>query len=340
MLLRAFSALKTIDQATINSTVTVHQLFDSRIIQPADASMRDPILFMLFTLLCIAGSLPYGYDQAQQSLDSRPLPELNSFLSGIKENLKSDRNLLSEYTYTMRSDTQYLDRENRVKKTETREYEVYPSLDEDKAYQKLISKDGKPLNPKQLADQDREYSRNAEARAQRLSRESKNDRDQRLAKGAEEKRKEREVIEDLLKLYQFSILGRESVDDRSAIRLQFTPRTDYEPRTADAKILKKLRGYALISEEDMQIVRVSVELIDDYALGLGLLARVHKGSQLTFVRRKVNNEIWLPAEFHFVGSARAFLLKQFRIEATSVFSDYKKYSVSSSYEFMDKKSQP
>jgi hypothetical protein len=302
--------------------------------------MRMLISVALIALVCVAEFLPGGYARVGQSGDERPLPELNAFLSGIKANLKSDRLLLSDYSYTMRSDTKYIDRKGRTQRTQVREYEVYPSLERDKTYRKLISKDGKLLAPEQLAEQDREHAGKAEASARKLSKESPRDRNRRLEKDAGEERKEREVIEELLKLYQFSILGRESVDDRSAIRMQFIPRPDFEPRTADAKILKKLRGYAVISEEDLQIIRVSVELIDDFSLGLGLLARVHKGSHLIFVRRKINDEIWLPAEFHFAGSARALIFKQLRVEATNTFSDYKKYSVSSSYEIMDREQRP
>jgi hypothetical protein len=270
--------------------------------------------------------------------DSRPLPELNAFLARIKDNLKSDRLLLSQYTYSMKSTTRYLDKESRIKKTEIREYEVYPSLDEDMPYQKLISENGRPLDSGKLEEQDQKYKKKADARARKLAGERNSDQEQRMAREAEESRKERETIEDLLRLYAFTLLRREIIDGHSAIWIEFTPKSQYQPQTRDGDLLKKFGGRALISDTDYQVIRVDAELINDLHFGLGLLARVQKGAQLSFIRRKVNNEIWLPAEFRFSGSARVLLLKQLRVESTSLFSDYKKYSVSSTYEFSTGKS--
>lgn len=278
--------------------------------------------------------------QAEDPPDSRPLPELNAFLARIKGNLKSDRLLLSQYAYNRTSGTRYLDKDGRVKKTETREYEVYPSFEEDMTYERLISEDGRPVDPGKLEAQDSEYKKKADARARRLAGEKKSDQLERLAREAEESRKEREIIEDMLMLYEFKLLRREMAGGHSAVWIGFDPKPQYRPRTKDGNILKRLRGQALVSDTDYQVIRVEAELIDDYSIGLGLLARVHKGTRLMFIRKKINDEIWLPAEFRFSGSARALLLKQLRLESTSTFSDYRKYSVSSTYELMGRKPMP
>ena len=39
------------------------------------------------------------------------------------------------------------------------------------------------------------------------------------------------------------------------------------------------------------------------SFGLGLLARVHKGTVATYQRRKVNNEAWLPEQVTWTASA-------------------------------------
>jgi hypothetical protein len=291
-------------------------------------------LKVFVSLFCFAYPSARGFAQTPTSPENRPLPELNAFLDRIKDNLKSDRLLLCQYTYNMKSSTRYLDKQGRVKKIENREYEVYPSLDEDMAYERLISKDGRLLDAAELDEQDRKYKKKADARARKLAGERKNEQEDRLAKEAEESRKERETIEDLLKLYEFTLLRREMIDSHSAIWIEFTPKSQYRPQTKDGHILKKLRGRALVSDSDYQIIRVDVELSEDLSFGLGLLARMHKGATLRFMRRKINNEIWLPAEFELIGSARVLLLKQLRVESTSFFSEYKKYSVSSTYELM------
>ena len=291
-------------------------------------------LCVVMSLLCFAHPPVGVFAQIETSPDSQPLPELHAFLARVKDNLKSDRLLLNQYTFNMKSTTRYLDKEGRVNKTEIHEYEVYPSLDEDMNYERLISENGRPLDSAKLEEQDQKYKKKADARARKLASERKSDQEERLASEAEESRKERATIEELPELYEFKLLRRETIGGHSAVWIEFTPKPQYRPKTKSGDILKKLRGQALVSETDYQVIRANVELIDDYSVGLGLLVHVHKGAQMKFVRQKVNNEIWLPAEFQFIGSARALLLKQLRVEATSTFSDYKKYSVSSTYEFL------
>jgi hypothetical protein len=280
-------------------------------------------------VLCFAQLPVCGFAQSE----NQHLPELHAFLAKVKENLKSDWLLLSQYTFDMEESVRYLDKDGHVKKSEIRVFEVYPSLEEDMTYQRLISENGKPVDAKKLEEQDQKFSKKADSRARSLAKEHRSDQEQRLAKEAEESKKEREAIDDLFRIYEFALLRREIVDGHSGILIRFTPKPQYEPQTKDGKILKKVGGEALISETDYQVMRVEAGLIDDYSIGLGLLARVHQGARLIFLRRKVNNEIWLPAEFRFVGSVRALLLKQLRIESTSLFSNYKKYSVSSNFEF-------
>ena len=92
----------------------------------------------------------------------RPLPELNSFLQEVRKHLRSDRLLLSQYTYTQTNTERHLDGNGNVKKTEVEVYEVYPSLEEGQTYRKLISKDGKPLSPRELEKQDQEHEKKSQ----------------------------------------------------------------------------------------------------------------------------------------------------------------------------------
>ena len=61
--------------------------------------------------------------------------------------------------------------------------------------------------------------------------------------------------------------------------------------------------------------------------GLGLLARIHKGTVATFERRKVNNDVWLPAKVTWTASGRVLLVRRLRLRGISEFSDYKKFTV-------------
>ena len=93
---------------------------------------------------------------------------------------------------------------------------------------------------------------------------------------------------------------------------------------------------AWVSESDYELVRVDIQAIDTVSFGLGLLARVHKGARASFTRRKVNNEVWLPARASYTASARIGLVKVMRVGGTSEFSDYRKFTVDTSTTYSTK----
>ena len=68
--------------------------------------------------------------------------------------------------------------------------------------------------------------------------------------------------------------------------------------------MRHFAGKAWVSETEYELVRLEAEAIETASFGLGLLARVHKGSKAAFERRKVNGEEWLPASASYTASAR------------------------------------
>jgi hypothetical protein len=287
-------------------------------------------MFSILAFLCLIQAFPAAQDSA------KPLPNLDEFLKGVRAHLHSDRLLLSQYTYTQKQTEHQFDKKGKLRKTIVRVFEVYPSLEEGFTYMRLISRDGKPLSSAELEKQDRAHDKKVREHARKLEREGTDEKTRRLAKEAEERRKEDKDIDELFQLYQISMVGRENLDGHSAIQLTFQPRTNYKPKTTEAKIMMKVAGKAWIGEEDYELLRLQFELIDTISIGLGMLIRLNKGTSATFQRRRVNNEIWLPAESRFAGSARILLVKGLRTESISEFSDYRKFSVSSTVTFSNR----
>ena len=98
--------------------------------------------------------------------------------------------------------------------------------------------------------------------------------------------------------------GREPIEGHDTILATLTPKPGVKPRTDGGKIMQHFRAKAWISESDYELVRVEIEAIDALSFGLGLLARVHKGTVATYQRRKVNDEVWLPAQVTWTASGR------------------------------------
>ena len=148
--------------------------------------------------------------------------------------------------------------------------------------------------------------------------------------------KEEAQLDEIFQLFQFRLAAREVIDGHQTILVEFEPDPSFKPRRKDIRPLKKIRGKAWVNEADFQLVKIEAELLGSISLGLGFLAKLHKGAELRFKRRKLNDEIWLPAEAYFRISGRILLLKGFRVEAVHSYSDYQKFSVESSVSFSEK----
>jgi hypothetical protein len=252
------------------------------------------------------------------------LPDLQVLLGEVRERLHSDDFLLDQYTFTEKQTERRLDTGGNVKKITTSLYEVYPSPEPGRNYRKLVERDGKPLTAKELAKEDQKQEAKEARKAARLYGE---DASRRASAESERRLKETKTIDELFRLYEFRIVGRETLDGRGAIVVTFEPRPGVKTETRGGKILKKFTGRAWVDEEDRQLVRVEAKLTGDLSFGFGLLAKLKKGSHAQIQRRKVNDEIWLPAEARFVGHGRLFLVKGLHIDALSEYSDYRKFTV-------------
>ena len=92
------------------------------------------------------------------------------------------------------------------------------------------------------------------------------------------------------------MIRRESINGHATIMATLDPKQGAQPQTDDGKLMRNFKARAWVSESDYELVRIEIEAVNDLSFGLGLLARVHKGTVATFERRKVNNEVWLPAK--------------------------------------------
>ncbi len=284
--------------------------------------LRFAIMAAAFAALSAS---PLSVAAALAAADSPVVPDTRKFLEEVRQNLQSDETLLDQYTFTEVFKESRLDSHGGVKKTTTEVYEVYPSTQPRKIYRRLVARDGAPLSEAELAEQDRKQEEKTERREQRIA---SQDDATRQAHEDEKRRKERAVVDEIFRMDDIGVVGRETVDGRPTIIVSFTPRPGYRPVTEGGKVAQKLAGRAWIDEADRQLVRLEAKLVDSMGVGPAKLARLQKGATAFFQRKKVNDEVWLPAEARFVGAARALLLFGTRLDVHSTYGDYKKFSVS------------
>ena len=273
----------------------------------------------------LAALVPWGALAQEEATASPPVvSDTRAFLEEVRRNLQSDGALLEQYTFTEMYTENRLDGRGGVKKSKTETYEVYPSTEPRKLYRRLIARDGRPLSAKELAEADRNQE---EKIARREARRASQTEAQRAAREAEKQRKEREVIDEVFRMDDFRITGREFVDGRPTIVIEFEPRPGYKPITEGGKLIQKFDGKAWIDEADRQLVRLDGRLLENVGVGPIKIARLQRGASAYFVRRKVNDEIWLPTEARFTGRAKVLLVFGGGIDVISRYSDYRKFSV-------------
>jgi hypothetical protein len=228
----------------------------------------------------------------------QPLPELKPFLADFRKTLHTDELLLNQYTYSEKQTHIELDAADKPTSTNVDTYQITRGSD-GTLYRRLVSKNGTDVKS---------------AKAQKERRSSNREQDER-------------IMDDLFDGYDIRILGRDDLNGRPAIRIRFTPREQYKPKTREGRLMRHVAGQAWVDESDHQLARVDAEVIDTMAIGFGLLAKVQKGARLYAERQKVNDEVWLPFRSEVTATARILLLKGFHVREVREYSDYKKFNV-------------
>jgi hypothetical protein len=272
------------------------------------------------TLLVVFLAVPAAQD--------RPLPDYEAFAAQVKAHLATDEERQSGYMFIERRTEEKLDGSGRPMAESVKVFEIYPGLPGEDRYRRMIEEDGKPVPQGKLALKDRERQKEVESYAKRVTTSAGRDRDTRQRE--KERLRYSAAIDDLFRIYDIHMVRRESVEGHDTIFATLMPKAGVRPQTDDGNIMRHFKARAWISESDYELVRAEIEAIDDLSFGLGLLARVHKGTVTTFQRRKVNNEIWLPEQVTWTASARVLLLKRLRLRGASEFSGYRKFSVDTS----------
>jgi hypothetical protein len=266
----------------------------------------------------------------------RPLPEAKAFIAEVMRRLETDEALQTNYMYVETRRQLRLDKSGRATKETVKVFESYPGLPGEDRWERLIAEDGQPVPAAELEKRDRERQKKAEHYVRRLQRDGDKVKREHAQARQKYEREMKEATSELLLVYDIRMLGRERVGGHDTIVFTLTPRPNAKPKTRDGRIMKNFTARAWVSESDYELARVDVEAIDTVSFGLGLLARVHKGSRASFTRRKVNDEVWLPASASYTASARLGLVKVMRVGGASEYSGYRKFTVGTSTTYQTK----
>lgn len=256
---------------------------------------------------------------AKGNLSSDQMRELTRVVAqNFRDNFKKQAN----YTFVQRDVERTMSGDGKVKSTEIRTYDVIEIYGEE--VWRMIEKDDKPLDAKEAAKEEDKIQKIIDKHKD----ESEEDRRKREEKEAKRREESRKFVTAVADSHEFKLVGTEDIGGRETWVIDCDPRPGYEIPDKEARFVSKFRGRLWIDKQDMQLAKVDVEAIDTASVGW-VLARIHKGTRVTYEQMRVNDEIWLPKHMAYKLDARVALLKGYNIDGEQTYRDYKKFRTTS-----------
>lgn len=253
--------------------------------------------------------------------NERPLPDIPALMHSVETNQRISEAIEKDYLYRSVQTQQELNGHGAVKKTETKEYEIF--WVDGVPVHRLLKKDGKELSAEEQQKEsekiDKEAARGKERRAKAEG------------KGAETDPHGNEMVtvSRLLELGSFTNARRVQLNGRDTIAIDFTGDPKAKTKNRFEDVIRDLVGTAWIDEQDRMLVKGEGHFVNTFKIGGGLVANIQKGTSFSMEQRKVNNEVWLPAKVEGQGSARALLFFSFNGRVQAVESGYRKFKATS-----------
>lgn len=252
------------------------------------------------------------------------LPDLKKLFQEIDANQKTIDKIRENYSGRRSEEESEMDKNGGVKKHETREFTFFYLNGEEVST--LVAKDGKPLTEKEQ-DKENEHTKKRieEIQKQQAKKEAKDEK--KKAENAKEKDDDDPGIEIFLHVCQFVNPRHERFRGQDVLVFDFEPNPEYKARSLAEGIVQKLAGVVWVDEKAHQVVRIEGYFVGDAKIAGGLLVNLQKGSSFVDEQAFVNNEVWLPTYNEAHIGARVLLVKSFKVNEITRYSDYKRFNV-------------
>jgi len=234
-----------------------------------------------------------------------PLPEGNAYVRALVERHRERELLADSYAYDLSEEREELDGQGRVRRRESKRWEVFHV--QGRPVRTLVEENGRTLPPKRAAREAAEARRQAAA----------------IASGAVVVERPAVRLSRLLEASAFTTVGREDVDGRPALLLEFAPRAG---AAGGDRALRRLAGRVWIDEAEGQVARAAFHNTEPLRVKHGLFASVSR-LEVELEFRKVDGLVWLPKSRRATVSGRKLLFSGFRLRTTTRYASFRRFSV-------------
>jgi hypothetical protein len=256
------------------------------------------------------------FDFPNRSGDS--LPDIPELLADLRANEDRIEKILDKYSFTEKYITREVGKDGALREVESVTFQF--SFYKGNRMRRMIEKNGKPLNEKEQAEEDKKAAERVEDMEKEVAKKE--------AKGnADDEDGKRVSIAELLRASNLINPRRERFRGRDVVVFDFEPNPlfDYKNAKSMLKFFGKTTGVMWIDEQDKQVARLEAVLADSFNIGGGMLAKLRKGASFTIERDRINNEIWLPSQTDINLSVRVLMVKGINVNQLIKAYDYRKF---------------
>jgi hypothetical protein len=243
----------------------------------------------------------------------QPLPEGNAFVRSLVGRQRQQEQALNRYSYDVLVSEEDLNASGIATKREAKQYEVF--YVKGLPVRRQTHANGRPLAAKAQAKQDREVQHKVE----------------KITQGLVAREEPGLRLSQVLERYDFRSIGRETLDARPVIVLDFTARKGKRDLDSD-NVLRALFGRIWVDEQDRAVVRAEIRNSSGIKFGLGLGASL-KSLDLKLEFRRMDDGVVLPWSVSGTASGRILIFKSFRKRQTTSYSNYRRFEVDSEERF-------
>ena len=284
-------------------------------------------------LLLILAAIGCGYGWAQTGQDAaatqaaaeaaaeKPLPDIHTLMREVEANERRSETIQHDYLYLEANTLEDRDSHDAVKKTESREMEVFWLNGVEVV--RTLKKNGKELSPDEIKKEN--------DRIDDQVKKAKERREKADAEGKEtDSRGHDEItLARILELGSFSNERRELVNGRPTIVVDYAGDPKAKTHNYAEGFFRELAGTVWVDEQDQAIQHLEGHVDHDFHIGGGLVVNVKKGTWFKATFAKINDEVWLPQAMEADGHARYLLFFSLNGHFVGDTSGYRKFKATS-----------
>ena len=252
------------------------------------------------------------------------LPDLKKLFAEIDANQKVVDKIKENYTGRRATEETQFDASGKVTKIERQEYTFFYLNGEE--ISTLVGEDGKPLTEQKQAKQNEITKKRIEEVQKEQTKKAEKEK-KAQEEGKDQKDKDEPGIEMFLRACQFVNPRHERFRGQDVLVFDFEGNPEYKPKNIAEHVAQQLAGVIWVDEKEHEVVRLEAYFVKDFRFAGGLLANLQKGTSFIFEQTFLNNEVWLPTYEEAHVGVRVLLVKGFKVNEVTRYSDYQRFHI-------------